>query len=320
MSTSQLPTGLTKALDEFDQWVQLRKKAYEVQFDRPVFHYTGANGLTGILTSDTLWFTDIRCLNDPSEFHFGRDLALDALKSEAEHAGADPLVRVFCERMLSGLDSALQQFAMFVGSFSKNADELSQWRGYADNGRGFCIGFSKRILEETDLQADPLKNAFIIAISYDAERVKQEQHQGVAKAVGLLRRPNVRCACEGTAGICKLFLQQLSVVLAKWIYFVAVGFKHPAYATEEEIRLLLINEKEKLQRYIRTRVRTGELVPYIPWPCLPSLRQEGVISEIRTGPAAPPSAEDAVVELLRSLGISTASVKFERSRIPYRAL
>lgn len=316
--STQLPPHLTKALSEFGQWIREREKAYDVSTDRPVFHYTDANGLNGILSSNTLWFTDIGHLNDPSEFRFGRDFALDALKSAGAEAGTERLVRVFCERMLSGLDKAQQQFAMFVGSFSTNADELGQWRAYADDGQGFCLGVSKSVFAATDLQEDPLKNTVAIVIRYDEDEAKKEQQDGVDKALELLKRPRVKAACQRTQGIWKPFLQQLLVALAKRIYLVAAGFKHPAYQTEEEIRLLLINETEKLQPFVRTRVRQGALVPYIPWLFSPSLHQKGIVTDVRLGPAAPPSAEGAVHDLLSAYGISPALVRIERSRIPYR--
>ena len=40
------------------------------------------------------------------------------------------------------------EFSNFVLCFSEEADSLSQWRGYADNGKGCCIGFSKEKIEQ----------------------------------------------------------------------------------------------------------------------------------------------------------------------------
>lgn len=316
---AQLPPDLMDALREFSQWTEKRKENYEVQISESVFHYTDANGLMGIIDSDTLWFTDIRYLNDPSEFRFGRKFALDTLRQAAgEHPSTDPLVILFCQRMLSGLDTALSAFAMFAGSFSKNGDDLGQWRAYSDDGKGFCLGISRRIFTPSELQDDPLKNSVIIALGYEADEAKAEQREGVAQAVELLKRPKVRAALDNPPGLWKVFLQQLSVALAKWIYFVAVGFKHPAYQAEQEVRLLLISETEKLRPYVKMRVRNGTLVPYISWPFSPSLRQAGMITDIRVGPAAEPSAEGALYAHLKRCGISLEDVKIERSTIPYR--
>jgi hypothetical protein len=316
---AQLSPNLVQALRDFSVWTEKSKEKYKAQIDQPVFHYTDANGLIGILSSNTLWFTDIRYLNDPSEFHFGQEFALKALGRMAkEHASGDQLVRVFCEKMLSGLNEARQTFSMFVGSFSKNGDELGQWRAYSDDGKGFCLGISPSVFTPAELQEDPLKNAVFIVISYNAAQAETEQTGGVEQAVEMLKQSKVRGVLNKTPGFRKVFLQQLSVELAKWIYFVSVGFKHPAYQTEQEIRLLLINETETLQPYVRIRARNGVLVPYIPWPFAPSLRQEGTITVIRVGPAAPPSAEGALHALLNGQGISPARVKISKSTIPYR--
>ena len=35
---------------------------------------------------------------------------------------------------------------IFICSFSRNDDQLSQWRGYCPDGNGFCIGFNTKDL------------------------------------------------------------------------------------------------------------------------------------------------------------------------------
>ncbi len=46
------------------------------------------------------------------------------------------------DRLLSG------DFSNFVMCFSEESDSLNQWRGYADNGKGCCIGFSHELLQQ----------------------------------------------------------------------------------------------------------------------------------------------------------------------------
>ena len=38
----------------------------------------------------------------------------------------------------------------FIASFSRDRDDLGQWRAYADDGRGFAIGFSPRLFKVLD--------------------------------------------------------------------------------------------------------------------------------------------------------------------------
>jgi hypothetical protein len=71
--------------------------------------------------------------------------------------------------------------------------------------------------------------------------------------------------------------------------------------------------KVKFKGRISTRVRKGEMVPYIKRDM--PLHRSGSIVEIVIGPAAPIGAEDGVRALLEKYGIE-APVR--RSTIPYR--
>ena len=140
------------------------------------------------------------------------------------------------------------------------------------------------------------------------------------KIIELLKREDVKRECERDPDTLTAFFVKLSVAFAHWIYFVSVLFKHPAYQAEQGGKAFLINAAVRLQPYVETRTRNGKDAPYIPWPFKPSLRQRGVLQLIRVGPAAPPNAEKAVKELLRSCGISSPPVVICRSQIPYRVM
>ena len=301
-------------------WAEDNRRQFEGKIDRPVYHYTNAVGLTGILESNELWLTDIGHLNDPSEFTICRSIADDALRDEM--AQGDPETAIFCQEMLSGLDRARRVFPMFVGSFSKIGDNLGQWRAYADDGHGFCLGISERVFAHTDTDIDPLKNPVVIQISYDLSRAEDELRESIRQATSKINNPQVRAFCQKSSEVRENFLRRLSAELGKHVYFHCVNFKHPAYSAEEEVRLLLINEAEKLLPFVKTRQRGDEIVPYIPYQCSPALRDEGVVSIIRLGPAAFRTTEDGLIQLLNSNGYPmsgvTTCVPIERSEIPYR--
>ena len=124
-----------------------------------LFHYTNAAGLLGILSSQTLFASDYRFLNDATEVGIIRDLALPVF--EAEIAEIMPKltekgwVRGFYEfHGASGHRSQAEGFfktllrlvndvtPLFVLSFCKHDEDseefkhglLSQWRGYGEAG------------------------------------------------------------------------------------------------------------------------------------------------------------------------------------------
>jgi hypothetical protein len=55
------------------------------------------------------------------------------------------------------------RFEFFIASFSRDLDELSQWRAYADNGRGYAIGFAPRVfrIEENRPDLKPNEKTFV---------------------------------------------------------------------------------------------------------------------------------------------------------------
>lgn len=112
------------------------------------------------------------------------------------------------------------------------------------------------------------------------------------------------------------FIQEFSRhLIASPLIWNALTSKHPAYAHEQEVRLVLIGTADKLVPFIKTRSRGSEIVPYIPHPW--NVREPGSIAEVLVGPAAPPGAEQAVRMLLKAYGLR--DVEISRSAIPYRA-
>ena len=45
------------------------------KIDAPLYHYTDANGLEGIIKNQQIWFTHYQHLNDPTEVTYGMEVA-----------------------------------------------------------------------------------------------------------------------------------------------------------------------------------------------------------------------------------------------------
>lgn len=97
-----------------------------------LYHYTSVNGLRGIIDSGNVWATHLGFLNDLSE---GRA----ALEDEAYRA------------RLAETD---RRSPLFIASFCRHQELhqqknglLSQWRGYAGEGGGYCVVFDEERLD-----------------------------------------------------------------------------------------------------------------------------------------------------------------------------
>lgn len=107
-----------------------------------IYHYTNSMGLLGILgsssASSSIWMTNIGYMNDDREFREGEELIKSHLLKKAKSLAVDiNLIENLFYQARSGI---------FVASFTKNPDQLSQWRGYCKKS-GYCIGFDKEALE-----------------------------------------------------------------------------------------------------------------------------------------------------------------------------
>jgi Protein of unknown function (DUF2971) len=107
-----------------------------------IYHYTNDAGLKGIIESGKLWFSDIFGLNDPSEFRHGLKVAIDVLKSRT--TGARPEIATFASQLERfDVDAGIEAAGhFFICCFSGDSDDLGQWRAYADDGRGYALGFN----------------------------------------------------------------------------------------------------------------------------------------------------------------------------------
>jgi hypothetical protein len=106
-----------------------------------LYHYTDLAGLTGIIESRKLWATHIRCLNDESEFRYGRQLLgsnVESIRAEFQDTYA---VKVVFDSAVA-LAVAPTSLDTFVASLCEDGDNLGQWRGYG----GFAIGFRRESL------------------------------------------------------------------------------------------------------------------------------------------------------------------------------
>jgi hypothetical protein len=126
--------------------------------------------------------------------------------------------------------------SFFVCSFSSDGDDLEQWRAYADNGRGFTIGFDTKILEEAfmkDVTSSQGNTTF--SVTYDDMQLAEIQRRFVERLFNLKPFPCVEDLGKD-AFLNKLFFPLTYNSLHPTLYF-----KHEAYKNEKEYRLLQIH-------------------------------------------------------------------------------
>lgn len=100
-----------------------------------LYHYCSVEKFLKILQNKCLWLTDLACTNDKLEIKYGNEALLRHFERITSSKPSEELISYIFNANRVG----------YAFCMSENGNLLSQWRGYADFGKGVSIGF------ETDL-------------------------------------------------------------------------------------------------------------------------------------------------------------------------
>lgn len=276
-----------------------------------IYHYTDAAGLAGMLSSGRIWATQYRFLNDRSEVDHTRALVRSVILARMKERNRARM-GVLYSRILDQIERPDDETEIYVFSLSAEKDSLSQWRGYAHDGRGFTIGFDAREFTESS-EGKEISYGFC-RVEYDEDR----QIKGLVSALQAIEREGERlvAATGGKAEIDRIWEEAASsfdVIMCNR----AVANKHSSFASENEWRVFSFCEGEERSK-CRARARATGLVPYVEFSadelCSRTLLP---IAEIGIGPGFPDKGQLRAVQVLaRQYGYNP---EIYLANAPYRA-
>lgn len=257
-------------------------------------------------------------LNDGSESRWAYSIFEEAATRLITRKGVKESTPTIDEAFIDEIDKIISPVQLiahpFIACFSEAPDLLGQWRSYADDGRGFAVGFN----------ADSLKKqlpATFLRVLYEPE--KQIEEMMVAIGAIFLRQQ------EGTAEEKGQFFEDC-VLLGTYM----TAFKHPAFAEEREVRAvhaISIEKQGNLMKFVDQggiangslevagnpvafQVRDNHLAAYTDASLTPA-SMSTPICELILGPKNH-SASGNLCLFLGGLGY--ADITLKRSRAPYR--
>jgi len=264
-----------------------------------LYHYTGQEGLLGIVREKRLRVSSILHLNDAAEFNYTIGLAQQDLNKRLRLERGP--WNTFYGTVLESLDNLGKTMTLFVGSFSENGDSLSQWRAYAQNGIGFSLGFEYDYLRPL-AQAQEFRLLHCNYSKQDHTRAIDEIVADAGKQIDMHQADDVRAAVAR-------FYDSLVKI--------AAVLKHPSFAEEREWRL--ISSPVFLDQKPSASFRPGKsmVIPYREF----NLASEGEpmqIADLCVGPTPHMELSRLSVEyLLDASEVGRGAVR--GSDVPYRS-
>ena len=113
--------------------------------EKILYHYCSVETFFNIIKNSCLWLSDIEKSNDYQECMVCREYVNKGIKEYLKND--KKAIKAWEEWYKVGIQTSFQARTFGV-CFSESKDQLSQWRGYAQNGMGMAIGFDKNILDE----------------------------------------------------------------------------------------------------------------------------------------------------------------------------
>lgn len=289
--------------DAMDSFMATRPDIAELAESTLLHHYTTLDGMRGIIKDRALWYSHVSSLNDPLEIQHGQKIVTEVLNDAMKQENREDL-RAFLRNMLVHIQAfGTILFHPFIACFCKSGNLLSQWRGYADRGGGYCLGFefssATRFTSDLERLGDG-KPPFLRKVIYIEQQQRELVQTYVDSAV-----EGAKMALDG--GVASQYSDPPTVtaVMASQAVNVLLdmllSFKHSAFQEENEWRLVRITREDHEPEHLQFRETAGGLAPYRPTHIY-NMRDAGhfqfPLRSISFGPTLEPLRTRSAIELL----------------------
>jgi hypothetical protein len=262
-----------------------------------LYHYTSLDVLQKIVERGIIWASDVRYLNDSTEYSHVIDIISSRVEEHlltAEGSKTEALKELnLLLRMGSTND-------LFVSCFSTRRDDLSQWRGYCPSGIGACIGFNSEALKRVIApKTIPAGNVGLLSeVMYISKDFAPRFDEIIDIAVQM--KPDESLNVTGPSAVYTI------------LNLLAPFYKDVSFSEEEEWRILFNSNVE-----LGTKFRQGKsmLIPYKEVDLKTHFSQ--FITEVIIGPS--PNMRLSVNATKKLLQVNKMDhVVVDESRVPYR--
>lgn len=194
------------------------------------YYYCSINTFLNIIKNREIYLSDPLKMNDSSEIKWYLNKLDEEQKNHTDSIFDKMKKRSGLEFSYKELSDTLDSYgqnSIYISCFSEEPDLLSQWRAYADDGRGVAIGFILENLAE-------YYNFLLEKIIYTDKVVYNSLENDVEVVSDQIGTVISEGKITSNDEMIRLFIHELVPVLAK--------YKNPAFQEEKEYRLIYCDD------------------------------------------------------------------------------
>ena len=288
---------------------------HELDDGDKLYHYTTLGGMRGIIQERSLWYGHIDTFNDTLELRYGKSVVIEVLDQLSGVHERSELIK-----FLGDLRNYINEFGIslyhaFAVCFCKSGNLLSQWRGYAKKGDGYCLGFEFSSITKFSSDINNLDDGrlpYLRKVTYNRE----EQNDLVRSYLDRIMQ-SVESALDN--GIppegenLDTYLHMMAMYAVNLLFDMIVTFKIDAFEEEQEWRLIRLTQENHEPQFLSFQDVESGLAPYRP-TYLYNTAKKGEyrfpLSSVGFGPTLDPIQSRSSIELfLHSAAVNEHPIK-----------
>lgn len=273
--------------------------------DKIIYHYCSMDSFFGIITNKNIRLSNAYKTNDYTE--------LEWIFSIMEYSMTDVFKTEFRDSLRKSYRRWLENyFRPHIACFSREGDLLSQWRAYANNGKGISIGFNRRYFES--IKTLDNKEFEVLDVVYSLK----EQEKKLKDLVSIIGTEKLKILEDFyiNKGDNNYFHEiELASVLLKY----GMIFKNETFSEEKEVRLIHGFDKIAAEPdMFEYRVTQDDLISFVEIP-IDIESDYTPIKEIILGPNCKVNSKNLRHFLGQKLPAKAIEIEIKKSMSSYRS-
>jgi hypothetical protein len=228
-----------------------------------LYHYCPVSSFYSIIKNNSIWLSSLSLSNDYMEGRLVEEIFARMLKQS--NFSDEDIVPVI--EALKNLNEIFDGLGFCI---SEKPDLLSQWRGYADDGKGFSIGFSEKYFHSlTELNNHGYYECALYQVVYeqkDQEKLIMPIYENINNLIrsGKIIRPSksLLITVDEAKRNYERYIESLEELQISIALVLSHLYQLKAKAFEEESEWRIISYLFRNDDKLNCRVLNNKLIPY----------------------------------------------------------